>query len=175
MVYIIADINLNDSSAAQELNKTIDEYNRMIVDNWNKTVKETDEILIFGKIGNKPIESLKNIIQSLNGQLYLMDYNSNKNYKIETWKKIGIDYIINCSIFDSIGDDKFCIPIAEQIDNYLTTVKYLCLTEKHKMDTIFKNNCLNISVKNWDYTPIPLKELPKIIERMSEFDTMEGQ
>ena len=49
----------------------------------------------------------------------------------------------------------------------------LCLSEKYGMNEVYKNNCLNINLKYWDYTPLNYDELWDIIDRLKVFEEME--
>ena len=48
--YIIADTKFNHPLAAKDAGKTIEEYNQMLINNWNSVVKEDDLIFVFGML-----------------------------------------------------------------------------------------------------------------------------
>ena len=49
-VYIAADTSFFSQEAAQENNQTIEEYNEMVINNWNSIIGNDDWVLLLGTI-----------------------------------------------------------------------------------------------------------------------------
>ena len=190
MVYIISDTRFNDPLAAALKGEKTEQWNERIIKNWNDTISEDDKVLIFGTFGVGLGKELKPIIERLNGMLYMCDYRANKIFKPDRWKRLGIDVVWCTNIEKKCeGGDTILIPVSQmnmEDPNIVreTAVpkgfiwdrkkyKYLCLSEKYGMEEVFKGDCLNISPKFWDYTPLALDDIPQIIENMKVFESME--
>ena len=170
--YIIADTKFNHPLAAKDAGKTIEEYNQMLINNWNSVVKEDDLIFVFGIFGVGKGAELKPIIQELNGKIYMMSHPDNKYLKPDRWKRLGIDIVLNVNLLRTDRENQsILIPVSENYDKSKYT--YYCLSEKYGMNEVYKNNCLNINLKYWDYTPLNYDELWDIIDRLKVFEEME--
>ena len=170
--YIIADIKFNHPVAAKDAGKTIEEYNQMIIENWNSVVQQDDLVFVFGVFGIGRGAELKPIIEQLNGKIYLMSYPDNRHFKPDRWRRLGIDRVWNVNLVRTDRENEsILMPISEKYkkDEYT----YYCLSEKYGMTEVYKNNCLNINLKYWDYTPINYDEVWDIIDRLKVFEEME--
>lgn len=190
MVYIMADMRLNDPFIAAINEVSVEEWNEKIVKNWNSVVTSGDKVLVFGTMALGLGKEVKPIIEKLNGAIYMCDYSANKHFKPDRWKRLGVNVVWDANI-EKITEcgDKILIPVSQQAveDKQIwknmvaprgfkwdkSKYKYLCLSEKYNMNEVFKENCLSIEPKYWDYTPIALDDLPQIIENMKTFESME--
>lgn len=169
--FIAADINFNSKKIAKELNITVESYNNKIINNWNEIVKQNDTVLCLGKISDSYGKDLKEIVKALNGHKYICSHNQNNYLKPERWKQIGFEGICSANLIFELEKSK-TILFPSFVEYSKWDYTYYGLSEIHKMGGIFKDNCLNISIKNWGYSPINLKDIENIIKRMKEFEEL---
>ncbi len=84
-VYFIADLHFDDENIRVYENRpfeNVEEMNRAIIDNWNSTVSEDDEVYLVGDIGNEKH------ISELKGRKYLVKGNHDK-LSNEEYRKLG--------------------------------------------------------------------------------------
>ena len=122
--YIIADIKFNHPVAAKDAGKTIEEYNQMIIENWNSVVQQDDLVFVFGVFGVGKGAELKSIIEQLNGKIYLMSYPDNRLFKPDRWRRLGIDRVWNVNLVRTDRENEsILMPISEKYWDY-TPINY---------------------------------------------------
>ena len=90
MIFLVADLHLNHTNIIKYCNRpfsSVEEMNRVIINNWNKVVKKADTVyligdLAFSKNGLKP----KYWASKLNGNIVLIRGNHDKNVSGIYWK-----------------------------------------------------------------------------------------
>lgn len=169
--YVIADTKFNHKFFATQLNLSIENYNKMLINKWNSIITKDDSVFVFGIFGVGLGKELKPIIEQLNGVIYIVNYAENKIFDRDRWKRLGVHAIWDCNFTYPVGDNKVFFPAAKNCHD--ETCKYRILTEKDGAAEVYKDNKLSIEAKYWDYTPILLKEIPNIILRMKDFEEME--
>ena len=85
-IYLIADTHFGDDSIRRYENRPFDSVSEMdntLVNNWNNTVTDSDEVYVLGDFGGNGNES--DILRKLNGKKYLVkgnhDTESNNYYR----------------------------------------------------------------------------------------------
>lgn len=174
--FVISDTKFNDAATAKQLKMSLQDYNEMLISKWNSAVSDDDSVFIFGQVAGGLLgKEIRPIIERLNGRVYIVNYFDNKYFNRDRWKSLGIHAIWDCNFTYPIDDDTIFFPAAkisiEKIDR--KEYKYICLREKDGAAEVYKDRCLSIEAKYWDYTPIRLREIPEIIKRMSVFEEME--
>ncbi|MCR4617261.1 MAG: metallophosphoesterase family protein [Lachnospiraceae bacterium] len=84
--YFIADTHFSDDSILRYENRpfeNIDEMNKVLVDNWNKTVSKDDTVFLVGDVGEEKY------LRELNGEIILIRGNHDKLTE-EEYKKLGV-------------------------------------------------------------------------------------
>lgn len=84
-VYFIADLHFSDENIRAYENRpfeNVEEMNRAIIDNWNNTVSEEDEIYLVGDIGDEKY------VSELKGKKYLVKGNHDR-LSNEEYRRIG--------------------------------------------------------------------------------------
>ena len=184
MMYVIANVNLNDEATAKELGMDLDGYNKMIIDNWNSCITDEDSVYVFGVFGKGKRMKMKELIPQLKGTIYIVNYASysaNLHFTREEWKSWGIDYVWTTSFyyeskngmelfFPDFGKEPTIEPRGRLKEN-----QFVAATNDDNLGVIFKNNMFSLDAKYWDYTPIALEELPEIILRLKEYEQMEDK
>ena len=176
-IYIIA--NFNFGSRAAPANQ-VESFNNEIIKKWNTIIKNEDCIFVFGSIGGQTRKETREVLEKLNGKIYICNYNENKNFNQEDWLNWNVYRVWNTSFYYSLNDKIIFFPTkdsdikkfpkySDNTDNIYTIVWGL-----NEIDNVYKNKQLSIDAKYWDYTPILLNEIPDIILRMEEFEKMEG-
>ena len=102
MIYFIADPHFQHKNIIKYCDRPFENINQMdqtLINNWNKTVKNDDEVYILGDLSNENvvIYNLKNIVEQLNGKKYLVKGNHDV-LSDECYKYIGIEKIYDKSI-----------------------------------------------------------------------------
>ena len=175
MYYIISDLNFNSADAAKKQKMETKEYNEMIIKKWNEVVNDDDIVFVFGRFAVAR-DSIREIINRLNGKIILTKFNENRLYSIEQWRNYGI-----CSIWESsfkyslLEDEKekwIYFPNETEInyEELNPLYDYYCVSNnKKKSDEVFDGKHLNLAAEYWDFTPILLEEIPNIILRLKDF------
>jgi len=73
-IYFIADTHFNDDNIRRYENRPYNNVSEMdiaLIENWNKTVSDSDEVYILGDFGGSGKE--KEILSKLNGIKYLVN------------------------------------------------------------------------------------------------------
>lgn len=193
MMYVIANINLNDEYVAKELKMDLNSYNKMIIDKWNSCVTNEDSVYVFGIFGKGKRMEMKELIPQLKGKIYIVNYAScpsNLHFTVEEWKSWGINYIWTTSFYykGKNGIELFfptqrivtINPETQKVVSVgpVTNLKenqFVAATNDDNLGIIFKNNMFSLDAKYWDYTPIALEELPEIVLRLKEYEQMEDK
>lgn len=185
-VYVVADAQFFDEAAAQKNNKTVDEYNEMIVQNWNSVINEDDWVLLMGIISNGTKEDNIELFNNLNGKKKYITYDKDNDViSLEEYKEYGFVSANNVPGFTKgiiSGEDSTVIITG--IKNYLFFKKYyneefnkyyFAMPGSFKSKNIYSNKVLNISIENWGYSPIIYREIPQMIDNMILFESMKNE
>jgi calcineurin-like phosphoesterase family protein len=164
--YVISDTNFNNKIISKKLELSLENYNQMLIDNWNSVVSSNDTVFIFGVFGAGYGDDLQSIIEKLNGTIYLTNFSENQGFDRKRWQKMGIYAIWDCSFTYPIDDDLIFFSASEKCHNDIC--KYRILTKKDGAAEVYKDNKLSIEAKYWNYKPILLKNIPLIIKEREE-------
>jgi len=78
MIYFTADLHFRHDNIIRHCNRpfrTVDEMDKKLIDNWNKTVKSNDEIYILGDLTMKGADTANEVLRKLKGRKYLIKGN----------------------------------------------------------------------------------------------------
>lgn len=185
-VYVVADAQFFDEAAAEKNNKTVDEYNEMIVQNWNSVINEDDWVLLMGIISNGTKEDNIKLFNNLNGKKKYITYDKDNDViSLEEYKEYGFVSTNNVPGFTKgIINGEDSTVIITGIRNYLFFKKYyneefnkyyFAMPGSFKLKNIYSNKILNISIENWGYSPIIYREIPQMIDNMILFESMKNE
>lgn len=185
-VYVVADAQFFDEAAAEKNNKTVDEYNEMIIQNWNSVINEDDWVLLMGIISNGTKEDNIKLFNNLNGKKKYITYDKDNDViSLEEYKEYGFVSANNVPGFTKgIINGEDSTVIITGIRNYLFFKKYyneefnkyyFAMPGSFKLKNIYSNKILNISIENWGYSPIIYKEIPQMIDNMILFESMKNE
>ena len=92
-IYFIADTHFGDDNIRRYENRpyaSVKEMDEALIENWNKTVSDADEVYILGDFGADGVE--EEILSRLNGIKYLVkgnhDVKSNEYYRNAGFKEV---------------------------------------------------------------------------------------
>ena len=92
MIYFTSDLHLGHRGIVTMQNRpfqTVDEMNRILIQNFNACVNKGDTVYILGDIcHHMPIEAANDAISSLHGKKYLIKGNHDKKYEEELFEEI---------------------------------------------------------------------------------------
>ena len=180
--YLVADAKFFDSAAAKEQNLTVEEYNNMIINNINNTVKDDDCIIFNGVITiNLTLKENKELLSKIKGKKYIIDYDFQSIiYSIADWKEMGFTKVFNTpgaqkniingrESYVILGIDK-----KEILGDLKGKDHYIAVPESiYSTGELYKDKILNISIKNWNFEPIEIGErLPQMFDDQELFLTM---
>ena len=167
--YIISDTHFNHMNIIDYCNrpfKAIDEMNNTIIDNWNKTVKEDDIVYHLGDffLGSK--FDLKDIVDRLNGRIYLIRGNHDR-LTVKSYEDCGIIVLKNAPII--MDDYKIMLshrPLPDTMikDGYINIHGHIHqnkLKDTYDNALFDKNKHINVSCDILNFKPILLEELLK--------------
>lgn len=155
--WIITDTHFHHEKLVREAIRP-ENYNELIVKNWNDVVKETDTVIHLGDVIFGDKSKLPDILHFLNGKKILVkgnhDYKPNKFY-IDA----GFDMVCNQLVFNDVlfthtpqpNIDEFVLNIHGHLHNNEHRIEEVrdILTPKHKL----------IALEDTEYKPIKLKDL----------------
>ena len=166
--YIISDTHFNHKNIIDYCNrpfKDMDEMNNTIIDNWNNTVKEDDIVYHLGDffLGSK--FDLKDIVDKLNGTIYLIRGNHDR-LTVKSYEDCGIIVLKNAPII--LDDYKIMLshrPLPDTMikDGYINIHGHIHQNKLEDYDnTLFdKNKHINVSCDMLNFKPILLEKLLK--------------
>ena len=152
-IYVISDTHFfheNIIKYCYRTFKTLDEQDRILLSNWNNTVKETDMVIHLGDIAfSKNAARLIKVIKELNGRKILVQGNHDKRSR-HWYMTNGFEFACDSFVWDNIIFTHR--PISrDNIDRWRLNI-HGHIHEKLEKDKRFTN----ISVEQIKYTPIKL-------------------
>lgn len=157
-IWFIADMHFDDERILRYENRPFEqvkEMNEHMIENWNRVVKEEDEVYVVGDIGNEEIISL------LHGIKYLVkgnhDVKSNKWYRNCGFEEV-YDKPVILNEFWIISHEPLYVnenmPYANIFGHVHNSAIYKTYSKQHYC----------VSVERIQYTPISFEEIKKIIQ-----------
>ena len=172
-IYIISDTHFNHKNIIDYCNrpfKDINEMNNTIIDNWNKYVKKEDIVYHLGDffLGSK--FDLKDIVDRLNGTIYLIRDNHDR-LTVKSYEDYGIIVLKNAPII--MDDYKIMLshrPLPDTMikDGYINIHGHI---HQNKLEDTYDNNLfdknkhINVSCDTLRFKPILLEKLLKEMDK----------
>lgn len=97
MRYYIADLHFFHGNLNTKMDKrgfeSVGEMNQYMLDQWNKKVRKNDDVIILGDLSWGTAQETNELLEKLNGRLYLIQGNhdrflKNKDFKLERFEWI---------------------------------------------------------------------------------------
>ena len=96
MIYFTSDLHFYHKNVIKHANRPysdVDEMNERLISNWNKKVKEEDDIYILGDFTMKGTEYATDVLKRLNGKKYLIKGNHDKFATQETFDNSLFEWV----------------------------------------------------------------------------------
>ncbi|MBQ9160901.1 MAG: hypothetical protein IJ122_06225 [Methanobrevibacter sp.] len=169
MIYYTSDLHFGHKNILKWENRkcsTVDEMDKMLIDNWNSKVLENDEVYVLGDVSfYQKFDKNRELIQSLHGKKFLIK--GNHDFGITKYCKDLFEKILP---YMEIKDENrevmlFHYPIFNWNKQQYGT--YHCYGHVHSNEEFQLNikNSFNVGVDVNNYFPVTLDEL---IEKQNE-------
>lgn len=167
-IYFIADTHFYHTNIIKYCNRpfnSVDEMNKVIIDNWNNVVGVDDIVYHLGDI-TLHNNNLKELIEKLNGTIYLVRGNHDGKSK-SYYEKMGFKVIPTQT---KLTDYKFILshrPLDDsQIPNgYINIHGHIHNSPLEAVFDASKHRC--VSVERINYTPIKIEDINNLKEDIS--------
>lgn len=144
-IYIISDTHFNHANIIKYCNRpfvNVEEMNDTIISNWNNIVRKDDIVYHLGDflLGSK--FDLKNIVDKLNGTIYLIRGNHDR-LTTKSYEDCGIIVLKNAPI---ILDDYKVLLSHRPLPDSMIKDKYINMhghIHERKLEDIYDNNLFN--------------------------------
>lgn len=172
-IYVAADTKFYNERAAQKRKQSIQDYNKTIISNWNNVVQDEDVIILMGDISDGNYTDTKELFSQLVGKKKLIDYKGGNFSRLE-WEEIlnSKPWCVNGAVSGDINGERAIVTILSNFNDIEQDKYYAAANSLTQQNVIYKDNILNLSIENWGYTPIAYMEIPKMIDDMILFETM---
>lgn len=93
VIYTIADLHLQHFNIIGYCSRpfsTVEEMNKVLINNWNNIVKDNDIIYFLGDMALGEKEVIKSLVKRLNGKIYMVKGNHDKHFSTKFWLECGI-------------------------------------------------------------------------------------
>lgn len=175
--YLIGDLRLYDRTQSLPLGLSLEGYSKYIIKRVNQFVQDDNDIIILmGDISHGTLEQTVDVLTQFNGTVYLMSTQFQEFLNDITLKpynnKIKTLWGISDFQDSKIGNEISRIVItadAQQIYQlqFVDNTYIAAPSSVVKMDKLYNNRILNISLNKWDFIPIDVaNRLPQIIDDM---------
>lgn len=147
---------------------SVEEMDRVLIENWNKYVDEDDQVFFLGDFGLGDVEYLKSICAQLKGNKICIRGNHDANPT--RMNRIGFSVALEAA-FLKIGRhnvELIHIPTNPAPSHFQL---HGHVHEKRPSKLIF--NQLNLCVEVWDYKPVSEKNILSILDRATNKNTPE--
>ena len=173
MIFFTSDTHFGHRNSLWHNNrpfKNADEMDAEMIKNWNRVVKENDEVYHLGDFGWQLSPTrLKEIMEQLNGHKHLILGNHDKDKMMEhsnlwesvnVYKELKLDYykivLFHYPIYDWNGAYHKSVHLYGHVHNNL---------DLRDVETRHKNKwCYNVGVDTNNYTPVSWQEIKKILD-----------
>jgi len=159
------------------------EMNTSLVENWNETVTEKDEVIIIGDLIMGQLNKGLHLVSQLNGKKYLIPGNHDKVLPINKPNETKIQKYIDAGItfmnhFELINIDGIRIGLSHFPHTTNPNYKYYEYVPKNngQFQILFcghvhekwltNKNQINVGVDQWDYKPVPQEWLIQMARKL---------
>lgn len=166
MIYLISDTHFNHKNIIEYENRpfaSVEEMNKVIIDNWNAVVTDEDTVIHLGDVGLGTESMLKTIIPQLKGHKILIRGNHDTKSK-QFYLDCGFEQVENNMLVNYWGEKVYISHRPESrpgngepytIHLYGHVHSKLC---DGKYPTLARNGAC-LCVERWNYTPVLLTSI----------------
>lgn len=94
MIYLTSDLHFNHKNIIEYCNRpfnSVEEMNKTLIANWNKTVTPTDTVYVLGDFILGAADQTKAILERLNGKIILVRGNHDSKAKLAIYSSLGME------------------------------------------------------------------------------------
>lgn len=143
--------------------RDVEEMDKTIIENWNKTVSKEDRVFVLGDISFYNKDKTKEILNGLNGRKILILGNHDRERSLGWWRDAGITEAINYPIIL----EEFYILSHEPV--YLSESMPYANIHGHIHRLQYNNyQYFNVSVECVNYTPVSFESIKESIIKATE-------
>ena len=164
--FFIADTHFGDDNIRRYENRpyeSVSEMDRAMIENWNKTVNENDEIYILGDFGAEGYE--REILSRLNGVKYLIKGNHDTNMN-DFYREVGFKEVYDLPVlyknFWVLSHD------AIYVNRNMPYANLFGHVHNNPIIKDYSSQHFCVSVERISYTPISFEEIVKKVKEVSE-------
>lgn len=173
-IFVTSDIWLN-RPMGKYMELDSNEYNDIIIKNWNSTVGNKDDVYILGGIG---ISDMYQIFIKLNGKIHILDnyVTEDERYFVDVLKKsiqLSVDKKLKKRItFEpsqiiAIPEEDVILSYLPLLDWYGKETGTFCF-HGHWSFSDLSEHRISCKSEEWDYKPISIKEIKKNMDIFQE-------
>jgi len=157
-IYFISDMHFNHANIIEYCRrpfKNVEEMNKVIIENWNKTVTKHDTVFVLGDLALQcSKEQVAELIEKLKGRKILIMGNHDK-WNMDFYYSIGFKEVYKYPILYK----KFFL-ISHEPVKFVDQTPYLNIHgHTHNNMMIVDDHYFNVSVEQINYTPILFEEI----------------
>lgn len=169
MEWLIADTHWNHRSILKLDNlpfKTMNEWNEILIENWNKNVKKDDTVYHLGDVFLGPVDKFKPIMERLNGRIALVRGNHDRSHA--TYRNLGfINSVPNMKL------ERHGLYLTHDGNKVKTRPEMtVCCGHRHSGEKMFLNSggrwVVDVGVKNWSFSPVSITEIKELIRQNAD-------
>lgn len=164
-IYVISDTHFGHENVRVLANRpfeTLEEMDKKIRENWNRTVREQDIVIVLGDMvwTKGSSEKMKQYLQELNGRIILVV--GNHDNKSTSWYLAnGLDFVCDRFVWEFNGKKILFLHDPENVsEEERNKYQYVIHGHRHQNGPFIKeiNKCIlvNVSVEQIKYIPLNL-------------------
>lgn len=166
MVYIAADTKF----------RWTDKRDSDLIKNWNDTVNDDDLVILFGQVAVEGADkdNLKQVFSLLKGRKKVIDVESSSE-EAKLWADITGKkcFKVSAAIPGEVKGESTVVFIyldkpKSLIQDYGASARSITGQKE-----IFEDNIISLSIDDWGMTPIPYMDVPRMIDDIFLFESME--
>lgn len=151
--------------------KSVGRMDEVLIENWNSRIGRNDIVIFLGDFMFKQKHKIPHYLEQLKGNITFIKGNHDNNNSLNA----KIEYLV--VRFNK--QDVFCTHYPKDYNNayYINLVAHV--HDKWKIRKIYNSYLVNVGVDVWNYTPVDINEILKLIKtyqkmKKGEKRTLEG-
>ena len=163
-IFLIADLHFGHKNIIDFENRpfaTTHEMDKVIIENWKKTIGKDDKIFVLGDFAFANASETKSLLEKLNGYKILIMGNHDRGHSVSWWLKAGFDEV---SAYPIIIDDFYILshePL--YINKNMPYANIFGHVHGSPLYQDYSSNSFCVSVERINYTPIDFDEVKRLI------------
>lgn len=98
-VYFVSDCHFGHKNLAERFrNMSVEESDRLLIENWNRKVKKSDIVYYLGDLSMDEPKLIEYYLKKLNGKIYIIGGNHDTRRVCDVFKKLGVT-VMGCMVY----------------------------------------------------------------------------